>query len=391
MTPTTTTETPWTDEQFVALAAAAGQRCGPTEVPHDRDATFVAEAYQILHEIGYLRMAVPSELGGLGAGIRQVILAEGELARRAPSSALSAAMHLYLTLVHCWRRRRGAADAEGALRKIATDGLVMATSGGSDWVSPTTTAVEVDGGFRLTGRKAFCSQAPAATVISTSAVLGEPGPDTVVLHAGVPLSSPGVSILDTWDTLGMRGTASHDVVFEDVFVPAERILGRRPYGELAGPLLVAAIHFAPVVAAVYLGIARGAHDEALRMVGRRDEPAPAAVRQLGEMEARLRVAWWTLLAAIDEIGEDPPANDATLTAVMVAKRHAVLEAKAVVDLALEAVGGPAFFRTSPLERAYRDVRAGMFHPLTPEATLTHLGSVAVRRRTDNRSVPGGTP
>ncbi|MFC5996281.1 acyl-CoA dehydrogenase family protein [Pseudonocardia hispaniensis] len=377
MTPTTT-ETAWTDEQFVTLAAEAGRRCGPTEAPHDRDATFVSEGYRILHDSGYLRMAVPTELGGLGAGLRQVVLAEGELARRAPSTALSAAMHLYLTLVHCWRRRRGAADAEGALRKIATDGLVMATSGGSDWVCPTTIAVEADGGFRFTGRKAFCSQAPAATVISTSAVLGRPGPDAVVLHAGVPLSSPGVSILETWDTLGMRGTASHDVVFDDVFVPAERIMGRRPYGQLTGPLLVAAIHFAPVVAAVYLGIARGAQDEALRMAGRRGEPAPAAIRQLGEMQARLRVAWWALRAAVEEIGDDPAADDATLTAVMVAKRHAVLEAKAVVDLALEVVGGPAYFRTSPLERAYRDVRAGLFHPLTPEATLAHLGAATVR-------------
>jgi acyl-CoA dehydrogenase len=58
---------------------------------------------------------------------------------------------------------------------------------------------------------------------------------------------------------------------------------------------------------------------------------------------------------------------------MTVKRHAVVEARAAVDLALEAVGGAAFFRTSPLERAYRDVRGGPFHPLTPEATCAFLG------------------
>ena len=200
-----------------------------------------------MRDCGYLRLAVPEELGGLGASLRQVVLAEGELARWSGSSALGAAMHLYLTLVQCWRRRRGAPDAEAALRRIAEDGLIMATSGGSDWVCPTTIAVEVEGGFQFTGRKAFCSQAPVATVMSTSAVLGHPGEGAEVLHASVPLSSPGVSIVETWDTLGMRGTASHDVVFEDVFVPTERVVGRRPYGALAGPLLVAAIHFAPVV------------------------------------------------------------------------------------------------------------------------------------------------
>ena len=135
------------------------------------------------------------------------------------------------------------------LRKIADDGLVLATSGGSDWVCPSTTAVAVPGGYRLDGRKQFCSQAPVAGVISTSATLGEPGPDAVVLHAGVPLSAAGVSIVETWDTLGMRGTASHDVVFDGVFLPAEKVIGQRPYGALTGPLLAAAIHFAPVVGA----------------------------------------------------------------------------------------------------------------------------------------------
>lgn len=372
---------PHTDEDYIALAAEAGRRCAPTEAAHDRDGTFVAEGYQALAACGYLKLAVPSDLGGLGANLRQVTLAEGELARWSGSSALAAAMHLYLTLMHCWRRRRGAPDAEATLRRIAEDGLIIATSGGSDWVSPTTTANEVDGGFRFSGRKRFCTQAPVATVLATSAVLGDPGPDAVVLHAGVPMSSPGISILETWDTLGMRGTASHDVVFDDVFVPADRILGRRPCGKLTGPLLVAAIHFTPVVAGVYLGVARGACDEARRIVAERAEPAAAAVRQVGEMQARLRVAWWALLGAVEEVGDDLCADESTLATLAVAKRHAVLEAKAIVDLALEAVGGPAFFRASPLERAYRDVRGGLFHPLTPEATLAFVGAAALGRAT----------
>ena len=67
-----------------------------------------------------------------------------------------------------------------------------------------------------------------------------------------------------------------------------------------------------------------------------------------------------------------------LATLMAAKRHAVLEARAVVDTALEVAGGAAFFRTSPLERAHRDVRGGPFHPLTPEATLRLLGERALR-------------
>jgi alkylation response protein AidB-like acyl-CoA dehydrogenase len=369
-----------TDATVLALAEAVGRAAAPFDAAHDADAGFVTEAYAAMAELGYLRLGVPVEFGGLGATLRQVVLAEEELGRWSGSAALAAAMHLYLTRMQLWRHRHGKPDAAGALHRVAAEGLVLATSGGSDWVCPTTTATRVDGGYRFDGRKGFCTQAPVAGVLSTSAVLGEPGPDAVVLHAGVAFSAPGVSIVETWDTLGMRGTASHDVVLDGVFVPEDKVLGTRPYGVLAGPLLVAAIHFAPIAGAAYLGVARGACEEAERLAARRSEVPAAAVRGIGEMRARLRVAHWALLAVVDEVGDDPPADDATLDAVMTAKRHAVLEARAVVDRALEVAGGPAFYRSSPLERAYRDVRGGPFHPLTPEATLARLGEAALRER-----------
>jgi acyl-CoA dehydrogenase len=364
------------DAQVHELADRVGRVAAPFEAEHDREASFVHEAYAEMGVSGYLRLAVPVELGGLGATWRQVVLAEERLGAWSGSAALAAAMHQYLVLVQRWRARRGAADAMAVLRRVAAEGLVLATSGGSDWVSPTTTAEPVDGGFVLDGRKTFCSQAPVAGVLSTSAVLGEPVPGAVVLHAGVPMSAPGVRVVETWDTLGMRGTASHDVVLERVFVPEDRVLGRRPFGVLAGPLLVAALHFAPVAGAAYLGVARGAFDEAVRVARARGRAA-TATRSVGEMAARLQVARWALLSAVEEVGDDPAADESALAVVMTAKRHAVVEARAVVDRALEVAGGGAFFRSSPLEQTYRDVRGGLFHPLTPEATLDLLGRRAL--------------
>ena len=175
----------------------------------------------------------------------------------------------------------------------------------------------------------------------------------------------------------MRGTASHDVVFDDVFVPAEKVVGTAPVRRRSsGPLLVAAMHFAPLVGAAYLGVARGAYDEALRLLATRT-PTAAAVRQVGEMRSRLRTAHWALLGALGGDRRGPAADEATLETLMVAKREAVNEARTVVDLALEAAGGAAFFRASKLERAYRDVRGGPFHPLTPEATLELAGRRAL--------------
>ena len=95
------------------------------------------------------------------------------------------------------------------------------------------------------------------------------------------------------------------------------------------------------------------------------------------MDAKLRVAWWALLGALDEIGEDYTATPTALTTVMLAKRQAVTEAIEVVNLAMEVMGGRSFFKRFGMERAYRDVRAGTFHPLTPEATLSYAGKVAL--------------
>jgi acyl-CoA dehydrogenase len=172
-------------------------------------------------------------------------------------------------------------------------------------------------------------------------------------------------------------------VFEDVFVPADKVMGRRPWGEFGVPLAAAALHFAPLGGATYLGIAYGARDVAVAgatATARGPRPLadlPRVHRQVGLMDAKLRVAWWALLGAIDELGDDYAADASSLATVMVAKRQAVTEAIAVVDLAMDVLGGRAYFRRSPLERAYRDVRAGTFHPLTPEATLAYAGKLAL--------------
>ena len=371
------------DDRFVGLAAEVGAVAARHAADHDRDATFVAEAYEAMRELGYLALPVPEELGGSGATLRQLSYAQAELARHDGATALAVTMHLYATAMQAFRYRGGAPDAEGVLRKVAGEALVIATSGGSDWIWPTTVAVEDGDTLRVSGRKVFCSQAPGASVIATSAVIGEPGDGAEVVHFSLPLASEGVRLVETWDPLGMRGTASHDLVLEDVVVPAERISGRRPYGQMGPPLMLAATFFAPLGGACYLGIASGARDPAVDAAlsgGRGPTPMaelPRVQRQVGLMDAKLRGAWWELMGALDEMGDRPTPGAALLSTVMLAKRRAVVDAIAVVDLAMDVVGGRSLFRSSPLERAYRDVRAGTFHPLPPETTLLYAGKVAL--------------
>lgn len=372
------------DDRFVGLAAGIGAVAAEHAADHDRDATFVTEAYAAMRANGYLALAVPSELGGLGATMRQVAYAQAELARHDGATALAAAMHLYLTALQAFRYRSGAPDAEAVLRRVADEGIVIATSGGSDWLWPTTVA-EPDGAgnLRVSGRKAFCSQSPEATAVATSAVLGQPGEDAEVVHFSLPLGAEGVRIVETWDTLGMRGTASHDLVFDDVVVPADKVAGRRPYGEFGVPLMAAALHFAPVAGATYFGIAAGARDVAVAgaSAGARGPRAlgelPHVQRQVGLMDAELRCTWWALMGALDEMGDDYGVTADLLSTLMLAKRQAVLAAIAVVGLAMDTLGGRSYFRSSPLERAYRDVRAGTFHPFPPEVTLAYAGKLAL--------------
>ncbi|MDF3038548.1 MAG: Butyryl-CoA dehydrogenase [Thermomicrobiales bacterium] len=372
------------DDEFVPMAAELGAEFAPRAAEHDRENTFVSENFERMRETGYLRLAVPRELGGLGASMRQVCFAQAELARACAATALAVNMHQYLVLANVFRWKKGAPGAENVLRRVADDGIVLMTSGGSDGIWPSGKAVKENGGYRISGRKVFCSQAPVASVLTTMAVYDDPAEGPVVLLAGIPMSAEGITILDNWDTMGMRATGSNDVLLEDVKIAEAQVAARRPWGKVDPALRTAGVHFAPPVAAVYAGIAAAARDEAVRVIGSRARgdgntlaDDPTVQRAVGLMDAKLRTMWWALLGALDELGEEYAPDDRALEAVMIAKRHVVTEAQEVVDLAMQTVGGSAYFKTSPLERAYRDIRAGLFHPMNPERTLQYAGRLAL--------------
>lgn len=371
------------DDRFVDLARDLAREFAERASQHDHDNTFVAENYARMKETGYTRLAIPAEFGGLGASMRQVLYAQAELAKGCGSTALAIAMHHYNMLALNYRLHHGADGVAVTLRKIADNNLIVMTSGGSDGIWPSATATRTDGGYLFSGRKVFCSQAPIADLMTTMARYDDPIEGPVVLMAAVAVRQPAIEMVETWDTLGMRGTQSNDLVLNDVFVSDAQISARRAWGRNDPPLRNALIHFAPVVASVYWGIAAGARDEAVAAVMKRSERlgsvlTDAAIqRQVGEMDARLHAAWWALLGAVTEIGNDYVLDDATANIIVVGKREVVNAATDVVDMAMDLAGGGSYFRRSPIERAYRDVRAGKFHPLTPEKTLLHAGRLAL--------------
>lgn len=376
---TTTAELPveqQTPSTLVERAAALGPVLAEHAARHDRDGTLVRESLDALRAAGLLAAAVPTELGGAGATISELTALQRELGRHCGSTALASAMHQHVVAFTAWRHRRGLPGAEATLRKVAEDQILIVSTGGGDYTHPRGEAVKVDGGWRVTGHKRFASLSEAGAVMSTMFVTDDPEQGRRVLNMAVPFAAEGVSVADNWDTLGMRGTASNDVVLTDVFVPDDKVLANRPYGVVDGPLQVISQVAFPIICGAYLGVADAAYGAALEVARRRADD-PLVQRQVGRMRDALQVATWALDGALATVGDDPvPSPDAYL-AVMAAKAEVARAAIEVCDLAMDVAGGPGFFRGSVVERCYRDVRAIRFHPLTPEATLVESGRHAL--------------
>ena len=329
---------------------------------HDVEGTFVTEALDAIRDAGLLAAGVPVELGGLGADNRELAELQRELAHHCGSTALATSMHQHVVCFTAWRYRRGLPGAEATLRRVAEEGIVLVSTGGGDWTHPRGEAVKVDGGYRVSGHKRFASQSTVGTAMSTMATYDDPEQGRRVLNLAVPFASEGVTVLDNWDTLGMR---------------AHRQQRRRARGRLrarrAGAGQPAVRRRRPAAA----GDREHRLPDRLRRLPRRGRGGlrrrgrwPRAAgrttrpcsRQVGLMLHRLRVAGWALDGALDLVGPDPAPSAETLTAVMVAKREIALAGIEVCDLAMEVAGGSAFFRGSVVERCYRDIRAAKFHP-----------------------------
>lgn len=357
-------------------AREIGPRIAAHAARHDAEGSFVSEAYDELRAAGLLRAAVPVELGGDGASIAELTALQRELAHHCGSTALASAMHQHVVAFTAWRYRRGLPGAEATLRRVAEEQILLVSTGGGDYTHPHGDAVKVDGGYRVTGRKRFASQSVQGAVMSTMFCFDDPEQGRRVLNMAVPFASEGVTVADNWDTLGMRGTASNDIDLVDVFVPEEKVLANRPWGVLDPPLQVISSIAFPIVTGAYLGVAEAAYDAAVAAASRRATD-PVAQRQVGVMRSRLQVARWALDGALALVGDDPGPSYETVLAVMAAKAEVARAGIEVCDLAMEVAGGPAFFKGSVIERAYRDIRAVKFHPFTPEDTLLALGRDAL--------------
>ena len=337
---------------------------------------FVAENFALLKSSGLLEAGVPAELGGGGADVDELAAVLQMLGRHCGSTALALSMHTHLVATAAWRwKHQGLTAVEPLLRRVAKERIQLVSSGGSDWIPGSGKAEKVDGGYRISARKIFSSGAPTGDLLMTCAVVESEGEPPTVLHFGIPMNSPQVTILDTWRTLGMRGTGSHDVLIEGHVVPDAAIAGRRVAGEWH-PLfhIIATIAF-PLVYAVYLGVAESARDTAIALA-KQKSPNHHAVRLAGCMDTELtgaRLAHESMLAAVRR---NAPSAE-TVNQVMIGKQLATRHAIAAVEFAMELAGGAGFYRSAGLERKFRDIQAARYHPLQSGPQAQYAGTMAL--------------
>lgn len=364
-----------TPQYWYDVADRIAAQIGKTAGAHDRDGSFVGENYALLREAGLIGAAVPIALGGDGVDYRTLCGVVRRLAKACGSTALAFSMHCHLVAAAVWRWEKQQAPTDGLLRRVAAENLVLVSSGGSDWLASAGTATLVDGGFRIDARKIFSSGSPAGDLLMTSAVYDDPEAGPTVLHFGVSLKAEGVTILDTWDAMGMRGTGSNDVELNGVFLADAAVSGRRPQGKWHPLFHIISMIAFPLIYSAYVGVAEAARDAALDAAKRRRANA-SLIGLAGEMQN----AFWTAETALDAMiaaAEMAQPGPATTSSVMTGRTVVGRAAIRTVELAMEAAGGGAFYKSSPIERAFRDVQGARFHPLQEPAQKELSGRLAL--------------
>jgi alkylation response protein AidB-like acyl-CoA dehydrogenase len=385
--------------RLVAAAERLSEALAANAARHDRQGSFPFEAIEALKAARYFAAPVPVDLGGLGVcSAHDLVVASSRLARGDASVAIGVNMHLIAVAnmerrrqlaVAAGQERRGRAFA-ASLAQIARDGVVLAAAisePGQDLTRPATVATRSGSGWRIDGRKLFCTMSPAATALYVAVTYEDAEGVARYAYAMVPTDAPGVVIHDDWDALGMRASGSNSVSLEGVALPESGIRGGFPVGDPAPyierNLLAGLFH-----ASASLGIAESADTIARRGMAKLVDGHPRQRMQVADSALDLVAARGALSRAatlIDEHRAASPTTDGSdeeLTALFAeaqaAKAFVNEAAGRVVDRALALSGGAGYLNGSTLARAYRDVRAGSFmHPLGANRAYDYLGRVAL--------------
>jgi alkylation response protein AidB-like acyl-CoA dehydrogenase len=342
----------------------------------DRDRTGILDpaVFDELRAAGLTSALVPAELGGGGASHDEMGQILRGLGAADPSVAVTLAMHSHLVAAQVWRHRHGQ-DATPVLQKVA-GGAILISTGASDWVGSNGRVERVDGGYVVHARKAPASGCEVGDILITSLRWDDAPNGPQVLHAAVPFSAPGVSIEQTWDTLGLRATGSHTVVLDGVLIPEATVSLQRP-ADVWHPVWNTVCGVAlPLIMSAYLGIADAAVTTALQIAsGRSDAHVLQTAGEMVNAHVTASDAVAAMYASSQDFEFENTDDHASRT--LARKTVATDACIATVRLAIELSSGAGYSRSTDLERLLRDVHGSLFHPLPRAKQTTFSGRVAL--------------
>ncbi|HZP30939.1 MAG TPA: acyl-CoA dehydrogenase family protein [Acidimicrobiia bacterium] len=352
---------------------------------YDRENSFFSDDFEELRQAGYLTMAVPADLGGAGMTLEEVMQEQRRLAYHAPADAVAVNMHLYWTGVAADLLRAGDESLVWLLEEAAAGEVFAAghAERGNDLplLFSSTKAERADGGWRFTGHKSFGTMTPVWTRLGLHGQDDSDPTNPKVVHAFLARDAEGVTVKETWDSLGMRATRSDDTVLDGAFVPDERVARVAPAGFAGMDLFTLAIFGWGEIgfSNVYYAIAQRAVDLTVEFLREKTSVAiprgryayhPEYQHGLAEMFVELdglgpqldtlAHAWSTTIAD----AATWPAEAAGMWGLhLVGLKHRTTNAAfRIVDRAVELAGGFGVNRKSEIERLFRDARMGRIHP-----------------------------
>lgn len=361
-----------------------------TAAQTDELAIFPKDNIQDLVDLGYPSITLPENFGGEGLGVYDMVLFQETLASFDGNTALSIGWNLGvvgdLFEQKLWKEENLNFFANEVVGGALVNRSVSEAKTGSPARGgrPGTNAVKKDGKWVINGRKSFTTASPALTYFLTSAWIEEKQRiGFFLLHKDLV----GLSIDETWDVISMRGTGSHDLVLDNVIVDDSKLveLPEKPSGKYNGWML----H----IPACYLGIAQAARDYAIHFANRHAPNSlngpisqlPNVQQHLGEIDLKL-VQARHLIYSVAEAYDDETRRDSLTNDVEVVKHTVTNAAIDIVDKAMRIVGAKSLGRGNPLQRYYRDVRAGLHNPPMDDMTINRLALAAIENEKSGNTV-----
>jgi alkylation response protein AidB-like acyl-CoA dehydrogenase len=369
--------------ELVQRAARAAATIATLGDDHETTRKLAPEAARALVDAGVYKLLVPRDFGGSEASpvevarvLETIAAADGSAGWCAMIGATSGLMAGYL-------------DPAAAREIFSPDGVTTCGV-----FAPMGRATAVDGGYRVSGRWPFASGCELSQWTMGGAMLiaegdAQPKPISLLFKASE------LQVIDTWNTVGLRGTGSHDVQATDVFVPSERAFSFFQPPRHAARLYTIPFFgvLASTVSAVALGIARGAVDTFVALANAkqpRGSKRSIAHRELVQLhvaqaEAKIGAGRALLHQRLNELEREALNGKASLTTrahLRIAASHAATEAAAAVDLVYNASGATSIYTSSPLQKHFRDVHVATQHLMVAPTALQLAGRVLLGLEAD---------